>query len=671
MVTLNTDRNKRTLESVLTYGSVLFWVMVLGWSYSQLMPRARYGIVFLGAILLVYIVNEFIDVVEEEDRLSAVLLTISAAVVITTAVYLFTNYSALYEGARGIATDSALALALAFTLVIIYLTWRSFGMTFLVVLLAGIGYGLFGQYIGGILGHGGITSERMLRLLVLEVEGFFGSLNRLVAAWIAPFLLYAGLLKAYGAFDMILRLAVRSAKYISSGVAQTAVVASAVIGSVNGSQTANAGMTGSFTIPMMKESGLKPETAGGIESVASTAGQVLPPVMGAAAFIMVSVIGGSVTYVDVMLAGLIPAAILMVSIFAGVHYIAAPQIENPTMDDYFEGTKTTGEFIYEGLKYSIPLVILLYVLGVLQYTVMTGALWTAVAMIITGITFPIARALYEGESLSATGREVLAHTRDGAREGAVVLAPVAIILAAINGVVDILLTTGVPTAVSLALMDLSGGVLLLAAVMSMIICILLGLGMPTSAAYTIVALLVAPALTGQFLLPDFAAHYFVFYAAILAGLTPPIATCAAVACGIAGASFWKTVWEALKISAPLYVLPFAFIYHPELVSGAFDATAISAGLLAMLGALTIIHGINYRFAFGRSVSAGARVVFFALGIIVMVYPDLLVQLGALAATAGLLVVQTIVGKPDPVGKLQALATGLNGGSKEPVEAERP
>ncbi|ELY48036.1 TRAP transporter, 4TM/12TM fusion protein, partial [Natronorubrum sulfidifaciens JCM 14089] len=644
---------------------------VLGWSYSQLMPRARYGIVFLGAILLVYIVNEFIDVVEEEDRLSAVLLTISAAVVITTAVYLFTNYSALYEGARGIATDSALALALAFTLVIIYLTWRSFGMTFLVVLLAGIGYGLFGQYIGGILGHGGITSERMLRLLVLEVEGFFGSLNRLVAAWIAPFLLYAGLLKAYGAFDMILRLAVRSAKYISSGVAQTAVVASAVIGSVNGSQTANAGMTGSFTIPMMKESGLKPETAGGIESVASTAGQVLPPVMGAAAFIMVSVIGGSVTYVDVMLAGLIPAAILMVSIFAGVHYIAAPQIENPTMDDYFEGTKTTGEFIYEGLKYSIPLVILLYVLGVLQYTVMTGALWTAVAMIITGITFPIARALYEGESLSATGREVLAHTRDGAREGAVVLAPVAIILAAINGVVDILLTTGVPTAVSLALMDLSGGVLLLAAVMSMIICILLGLGMPTSAAYTIVALLVAPALTGQFLLPDFAAHYFVFYAAILAGLTPPIATCAAVACGIAGASFWKTVWEALKISAPLYVLPFAFIYHPELVSGAFDATAISAGLLAMLGALTIIHGINYRFAFGRSVSAGARVVFFALGIIVMVYPDLLVQLGALAATAGLLVVQTIVGKPDPVGKLQALATGLNGGSKEPVEAERP
>ncbi|QCC53067.1 C4-dicarboxylate ABC transporter permease (plasmid) [Natronorubrum bangense] len=671
MVTLNTDRNKRILESVLTYGSVLFWVMVLGWSYSQLMPRAQYGIVFLGAILLVYIVNEFIGVIEEEDRLSAVLLTISAAVVITTVVYLFTNYSALYEGARGIATDSALALALAFTLVIVYLTWRSFGMTFLVVLLAGIGYGLFGQYIGGILGHGGITSERMLRLLVLEVEGFFGSLNRLVAAWIAPFLLYAGLLKAYGAFDMILRLAVRSAKYISSGVAQTAVVASAVIGSVNGSQTANAGMTGSFTIPMMKESGVKPETAGGIESVASTAGQVLPPVMGAAAFIMVSVIGGSVTYVDVMLAGLIPAAILMVSIFAGVHYIAAPQIENPTMDDYFQGTKTTGEFIYEGLKYAIPLVILLYVLGVLQYTVMTGALWTAVAMIITGITFPIARALYEGESLTAKGREVLVHTRDGAREGAVVLAPVAIILAAINGVVDILLTTGVPTAISLALMDLSGGVLLLAAVMSMIICILLGLGMPTSAAYTIVALLVAPALTGQFLLPDFAAHYFVFYAAILAGLTPPIATCAAVACGIAGASFWKTVWEALKISAPLYVLPFAFIYHPELVSGAFDATAISAGALAMLGALTIIHGINYRFAFGRSVSTGARVVFFALGIIVMVYPDLLVQLGALAATAGLLVVQTIVGKPDPVGKLQALATGINGSSKEPIEAERP
>ncbi|WP_206539066.1 TRAP transporter permease [Natrinema salifodinae] len=654
----------RSFESLLTVGSLVFWAIVALYAYDELAllggaSRAKYGVAFLGGILLLYIVNEFVTVFEAEnpfaapDRrsaamqyLSSVLLVASGLVVLATTVYMFTHFDAMYVGRRGTATGFQLVLGAVFTLTMIYLTWRSFGVTFLVVLLAGIGYGLFGESIPGILGHGGITPERMLRVLVLEIEGFFGSLNRLVAAWIALFLLYAGLLKAYGAFDLILRIAVRSAKYVSSGVAQTAVLASAVIGSVNGSQTANAGMTGSFTIPMMKENGIKPSTAGGIEAVASTSGQVLPPVMGAAAFIMANLVDvPGISYVDIVIAGLIPAVILVVSITVAVHYVAAPQIDDPTMDGFFEEEKPAGEFVYDGIKFLIPLAVLIYVLGVLGYTVGTAALWTSASMIATGVLFPLAKAAYEGRDLVAELLDVGKRTVDGAREGVVVLAPVAIILAAINGVVDILMTTGVPTSISLAMMNLSGGILIVAAVLSMAICILLGLGMPTTAAYTVVALLVAPSLTGQFGLPDLSAHFFVFYAAILAGLTPPIATCAAVACGIADADFWETCKEALKISAPLYVLPFAFIYHPELVSGTFGITSLTAGGLALIGALVIIHGINFRFPLSRSTTAGTRVGFFALGVVAMVHPDLLIQGGALVATAGLHAIQSTI-SPD-------------------------
>jgi TRAP-type uncharacterized transport system fused permease subunit len=224
------------------------------------------------------------------------------------------------------------------------------------------------------------------------------------------------------------------------------------------------------------------------------------------------------------------------------------------------------------------------------------------------------------------------------------------------------MATGVPTAISLTLLDLSGGVAIIAFVLAMIICILLGLGMPTTAAYTVVALLVAPTLISQFAVPEFAAHFFVFYAAILAGLTPPIATCVAVTCGISGGGFWTSCKEALRISAPLFVLPFAFVYHPELVSGTFEPAAIVSGLLALFGSIAMIHGINYQFVFGRGQTYGLRVAFFVAGVLAMVHPMVEVQLGALAAVGGLYVLQTAVGRPDPLRTLRG-AAGLFSGRK--------
>jgi TRAP transporter 4TM/12TM fusion protein len=647
------------LRMALISFSIPFWMIVMWYSYTQLMPRGQYAVAFLGGILGLYVISELDEPLIERNWGEVALLVGSGLVSLGTSGYLFVNYQAVAIDTVGRATEPQLAMAFAFTLAMIYLTWRSFGLTFLAVVLIGIGYGFAGPFMPGALSHGGLSGTRMLRILVVSVDGFYGFLTRLVAAWIALFLLYAGLLKAYGAFDLILRLAVRSAKYLDSGIAQTAVVASAVIGSVNGSQTANAGMTGSFTIPLMKENGIKPETAGGIEAVASTSGQVLPPVMGAGAFIMASLITG-ITYVDVIISGLIPAAVLVVSITIAVHYVAAPQIENPEMDGLIGDQMARRTMILESIKYGVPLVILIYILGVLQYTVMTAALYTAVSMIVFGIGIPQVQAALDGESNKEALFSTLEQTVDGFREGVIVVAPVTIILAAINGVVDILMATGVPTAISLTLLDLSGGIPIVAFVLAMIICIILGLGMPTTAAYTVVALLVAPTLISQFAVPEIAAHFFVFYAAILAGLTPPIATCVAVTCGISGGSFWGSCKEALRISAPLFVLPFAFVYHPELVSGTFTYASLSAGALAMIGALAIIHGINYQFVFGRGQTYGLRIAFFVAGVLAMVHPMQTVQIGAIAAVGALYVLQTAVGRPNPLRTLRGAAGILSG-----------
>ncbi|WP_128905273.1 TRAP transporter permease [Halorubrum amylolyticum] len=649
---------ERLRMALISY-SMPFWLIVMWYAYTQQMPRGRYAVAFLGCILGLYVLSELDDPLIERNWVEVGLLVASGLITVATSAYLFLNYQSVAIDTVGRATDPQIGMAFLFTLAMIYLTWRSFGMTFLIVVLAGIGYGLAGPAMPGALSHGGLSPSRILRILVVSVDGFYGFLTRLVAAWIALFLLYAGLLKAYGAFDLILRLAVRSAKYVDSGIAQTAVIASAVIGSVNGSQTANAGMTGSFTIPLMKKNGIRPETAGGIEAVASTSGQVLPPVMGAGAFIMASLITG-ITYVDVIIAGLIPAAVLVVSIVMAVHYVAAPQIDDPEMSGVFQDAMTRQEMILESVKYGIPLAVLIYVLGVLQYTVMTAALYTAVSMIFFGITIPLVQATLDGESRKEAFVGTLEQSVDGFREGVIVVAPVTIILAAINGVVDILMATGVPTAISLTLLDLSGGVPIIAFVLAMIICILLGLGMPTTAAYTVVALLVAPTLISQFAVPEFAAHFFVFYAAILAGLTPPIATCVAVTCGISGGGFWGSCKEALRISTPLFVLPFAFVYHPELVSGTFNYASLSAGVLALFGSIAIIHGINYQFVFGRGQTYGLRVAFFVAGVLAMVHPMQIVQVGSLAAVGALYVLQTVVGRPNPLATIRGAAGMLPG-----------
>ncbi|PSP76723.1 C4-dicarboxylate ABC transporter permease [Halobacteriales archaeon QS_3_64_16] len=631
------------LNNLITVLALLFWGRVILYATRQEVPRAKFGAIFLGGGVLLYVLDELYRL-EGERRLERLVLWSTAIVGVATSGYVWLNYEMLETLRVGYALEYEYALAALFTIAILYLTYRAFGGAFVSVVLLAIGYAYFGASIPGLMGHSGIAGRQITNVLALEFDGFFGSITQIVATWVALFLLYAGLMRGYGAFELIMRLSFATAKYLRSGVAQSAVISSLIVGSINGAQTANAAMTGSFTIPLMENSGMKGESAGGIEAVASSGGQIMPPVMGAAAFVMASLLSG-VGYVDVLIAGIIPALVFYVSVAIGVHYMASKQLPEGgiDLDERVADLEAGYHPLIEAIRFGVPFAVLLYTLGIAQWTVLSSALYTCGTMVLTGAGIPIVLGVARSETDSTeTLRAAIKDTVSGFKFGVLTVAPIAIIIAAVNGIVDLLNATGMPGKLSLAIVGVAGGVMFVTIVLAMVICLVLGLGMPTVAAYTIVALLIAPTLTSQFAVPDLAAHFFVFYAAILSGITPPIAIAVVVTAGIAGSNFWRTSLEALKLALPLFVLPFTFIYNPEIVTGGFSSQTVQSGIIVLFGAISITHGLNCAsrpFGIPSPIGYVPRGIYAALGALAMVWPGTMLRVGAVLIAAILFVVQ--------------------------------
>jgi len=212
----------------------------------------------------------------------------------------------------------------------------------------------------------------------------------------------------------------------------------------------------------------------------------------------------------------------------------------------------------------------------------------------------------------------------------------------VSGVVNLFSTTGIPAKIALLMINLSGGVLLFAVLLGMAVAIVMGVGMPTVAAYVIVAILIVPTLVSDFGVAQPTAHYTMFYAAILAGITPPVATAAVVAAGIAEANFWRTCGAALKIAAPLFVLPIAFVYNPSLISMSPGAHTLYMTGLVLIGAITIIYGLNYpfRLSIGRKILARSGLA--ALGVFIMTYPVDVAKVAGVVVFAGVFVAEKVM-----------------------------
>jgi TRAP transporter 4TM/12TM fusion protein len=470
----------------------------------------------------------------------------------------------------------------------IYALYRAFGLMISGVTVFVLLYGRFGPLFPGILEHGGVGWERLILYNSLGLEGgTYHLLVSLVATWVFVFIIWAGLVEEYGGLELFFDVGFLIASRFKSGVAQTAVVTSMIMGSINGSPMANAVVTGSFTIPLMKERGFPGRTAAAVESVASTGGMILPPVMGTVAFLMANFL--NVSYAHIVTVAALPAILFYAAVALSVHLISVDVGADMRIEREVDAWAT--------LRGLVPIIVSL---AALIYLLLVASLDPGLAGVGTILTLVGAQFL-QTSVIAARGGSGQAFTQAlwtfgletarGFRTGSVRIVPISLAVAAIGVVVSTFTLTNLGFRLSLGLVEVAGGNIFILLFLVMIASIVLGMGMPTVAAYLVTITLVAPALT-EVGFAQITAHFFVFYFAMLASITPPIALAPAVTSKIARADFVQTSISSMILGLPLFVLPYVFAFNQSILqpSGLDTVVAFGSAFVGFIVLVFAIHG---------------------------------------------------------------------------------
>ena len=484
-----------------------------------------------------------------------------------TPAYLVIQYRELITRAGTVSPVDTVVGGLGILLVI-EATRRVVGLPMVTVVLAFIAYAFLGPYMPGVLAHRGLTPEQLIGHLYFTTEGIFGIPLGVSSTFIFLFILFGAYLESTGLGKFFIDLANALAGWASGGPAKVAVLSSGLMGTVSGSSVANVVGTGSLTIPMMKKLGYNANFAGAVEAAASTGGQLMPPVMGAAAFLMAEFVG--VPYIDVVKAAAIPALLYFTGVWLGVHFEAKRKklkgIPRAELPNPLTLLKERGHL-------AIPLVVIVYLL-VAGYTPMRAALVAIFLSIICAM-------------LRKSTRMKPIEIVYGLERGAKGVLGVLVACASAGIIIGVVTKTGVGLRLASGLIDLAGGMLLPAMFFTMITAIVLGMGVPTTANYVITSTIAAPALE-QMGVPVLAAHMFVFYFGIIADVTPPVALAAYAGAGISGGNALKTGVHASKLAIAAFIIPYVFVLSPVLLM--VDATPlalVSVTLSALLGMIAI------------------------------------------------------------------------------------
>ena len=498
------------------------------------------------------------------NPLDAILAVLS----VVATMYLVINYKELVTRA-GMNTPTDIVIGVIGVLLVFEATRRTVGWPMLTVALVFLAYAFLGPYMPGILAHRGVSFDELVSHLYFTTEGIFGVPMGVSSTFIFLFILFGAYLDTTGLGKFFIDFANALAGWAVGGPAKVAVLSSGLMGTVSGSSVANVAGTGSFTIPMMKKLGYRPSFAGAVEAAASTGGQLMPPVMGAAAFLMAEFVG--VPYIDVVKAAVIPALLYYTGIWLSVHYEAkkyglkgTPREELPKF----------GPLLKEKGHLAFPLIVIVYLL-VTGYTPMRAALYAI------GLTIVCA-------CLRKNTRITFKQFVDGLIVGAQSVLGVLIACASAGIIIGVVTKTGVGLKLATALLDLAGGQMLPAMFFTMITSLILGMGVPTTANYVITSTIAAPALV-QMKVPVLAAHMFAFYFGIVADVTPPVALAAYAGAGIAGANPMKTGVTAAKLAIAAFVVPYIFVLAPQLLM--INATAPTI-LMAMVTAIIGMWGLS-------------------------------------------------------------------------------
>lgn len=483
-----------------------------------------------------------------------------------TGIYIIMTYKDLV---MRVGNPSTIDIILGSFLIILILeaTRRITGWALVVVAGVALVYAFFGNMIPGAFGHRGYSLARVINHLYLTTEGIFGITLGVAATYLVIFILFGAFLTKSGGAAVFFDLAFAVAGWARGGPAKVACVSSGLMGMINGSPVANVATCGTFTIPLMKRLGYTGEVAGAIESVAGSGGAIMPPIMGAGAFIMAELTG--ISYSEIVIAAIIPAIIYYLGAFFSIDFEA---VKNHLKGLPREELPKLMPVLKRGLPLFVPLFILVYLLLVVKTSPLKAAFWGVVAIVVFNQIFGgkdrmTFKTLFEALELGAKGTLV----------GSIACTAVGI-------VVGVITLTGLGLAFTNVLMELVGQWFLGLLLMTMVATIIMGMALPPAACYIVIAAMAAPALVKAGISP-LVANLFIFYYTAFAPITPPVALAAYTAAGIAGSDPLKTGWTAMKFAIAGFICPFMFIYSPALLMDGTVVEIVVSFISASIGTL--------------------------------------------------------------------------------------
>lgn len=472
---------------------------------------------------------------------------------------------------NGFPNTVDVAAGVVLMLLILEAVRRTIGLPLTVVCSCFLLYDYFGRYMPKLFAHGGYTIREIVNIQFMSTQGIFTTPIGVMSTYVVIFVIFGTTLNITGASEFFNNLAKSLVGHRTGGPAKVSVIASAFMGTVSGSVVANVVTTGSFTIPMMKELGYKDEFAGAVEASASTGGQIMPPIMGAAAFMMADYLG--IPYVSVALAAALPAVLYFVSIGFSVHLEAKKNNLKRLPKDQLP---KLGAVMREGGVLLIPLLVLTGVM-LMGYTAMRSGLAGIFSLILVVLLKEITKFGWKKGVVFAVKSLV-----KGIQAGVQGCLSVTAATAAAGIIIGAVSQSGLGLRLTSIILRIAGDSLFLTLLLMAVACLILGMGMPTAGAYIIVVTLGVPALV-SYGVPALAAHMFVFYMAIVSAVTPPVATGAYAAAGISGASPWKTGVQAFRLDLAGFLIPFVIVYAPALVLEGTALETVTVFCTALLG----------------------------------------------------------------------------------------
>lgn len=573
-----TSRTGQFLEKTIYVLAVLFALFHLYTSLFGAFQTIIQRSIHVGGGVIIFLLLAIQKRKGESKLISAVdlaLAIVTAFIVTYLATYFDDIMHPMFEPQK-----RDIVLGLVMVGIVFYVTQRLIGWAIPLLSMFAVIYALFGPYFPGIWKHSGVSLNYIVEVLFLSDRGLWGLVTGISATIIAMFMIFGAVLFTTGGGKAFMDLATCITGNSYGGAAKLAAVASGLFGMISGSAAANVATTGAFTIPLMKRLGYTPEFAGGVESSASSGGQIMPPIMGAAAFIMAEIL--AMSYSKLALAAIIPSVLFYFGVLCAIHfesrkmnYRGIPRSEIPPFREVIHYKNSLAVFV--------PI-------GVLLFFFFAGYTPVSCAMRALGA----AVVLY----LGVAPKEFLRRVKvliDGLAEASKDMLSVIALIACAQILLAMIGLTGVGVKFTNIIISIGGSSIILAGICAMLGTMLLGMGLPTVAAYLLGSAVMAPALIKLGVEP-IAAHFFIFYYSIFAGITPPVCGTVFIGATIAGADWLKTAWVAIRLSIGAYIVPFMFLMSPALLLVGSPSEIAQCTISATLGIFAMsAGGMGYMF----------------------------------------------------------------------------